>query len=58
MFRYENNGFCYMAQVGAPAALVDWDKQRGVFQPGRADIFCSRRAFPVMTAADVQHIIQ
>jgi signal transduction histidine kinase len=33
MFRYENNGFCYMAQVGAPAALVDWDKQRGVFQP-------------------------
>jgi signal transduction histidine kinase/uncharacterized membrane protein len=33
MFRYENNGFCYMAQVGAPPALVDWDKQRGVFQP-------------------------
>src|SRR5262245_16709746 len=33
MFRYENNGFRYMAQVGAPPALVDWDKQRGVFQP-------------------------
>src|SRR5499426_2825041 len=33
MFRYENNGFRYMAQVGAPPALVEWDKQRGVFQP-------------------------
>jgi GAF domain-containing protein len=33
MFRYENNGFRYMAQVGAPPALVEWDNQRGVFQP-------------------------
>src|SRR4029077_21233512 len=33
MFRYQNNGFCYMAQVGAPPALVEWDKLRGVFQP-------------------------
>jgi two-component system, NtrC family, sensor kinase len=33
MFRHENNGFRYMAHVGAPPALVEWDKQRGVFQP-------------------------
>jgi signal transduction histidine kinase len=33
MFRYENNRFRHMAQVGVPPALVEWDKQRGDFEP-------------------------
>jgi GAF domain-containing protein len=32
MFRYENNGFRHVAQVGTPP-LAEWDKQRGAFQP-------------------------
>src|SRR5262249_19480513 len=33
IFRYDNNGFRYMAQVGAPPALAEWERQRGAFQP-------------------------
>ena len=33
MFQYEHNAFRFVAQVGAPPALAEWDKQRGRFQP-------------------------
>ena len=33
MFRCEHDRFRLVAQVGAPAALVQWDEQRGNFQP-------------------------
>ena len=33
MFRCEHDRFRLVAQVGAPAALVEWDEQRGNFQP-------------------------